>query len=233
LDSVEKFVEVMKRTREDAESVLKKAADDMKKYYDWKRGKTPHYALGEKVWLDASNIQTGRPAKKLDHKILGPFPISKVLANNTYELKLPKSMKIHPVFSVVKLIPFNINDIPECVIKEPPPPIVKAGVEEFEIEETLDSCMQRGKLQYLIHWKGYNLEDNSWEPASVIFEDAPLIVSKFHDNHPGAIQHISSFQIILQVQKLSDNAQLPMSGSEFATGKDLYSAAFVKIPPKS
>jgi len=74
----------------DAESALKRAADDMKKYYDRKRGKTPQYALGEKVWLDASNIQTGRPAKKLDHKRLGPFPVSKVLANNTYELRLPK-----------------------------------------------------------------------------------------------------------------------------------------------
>ena len=36
LYSVEKFVEVMKRMREDAESALKKAAEDMKKYYDGK-----------------------------------------------------------------------------------------------------------------------------------------------------------------------------------------------------
>jgi len=36
---------------------------------------------------------------------------------------------------VVKLIPFHDNTIPEHVVKEPPPPIVKAGVEEFEIEE--------------------------------------------------------------------------------------------------
>jgi len=36
LDSVEKFVDAMKRTREDVESALKKAADDMKKYYDRK-----------------------------------------------------------------------------------------------------------------------------------------------------------------------------------------------------
>ena len=36
LDSVEKFVDAMKRTREDVESALKKAADNMKKYYDRK-----------------------------------------------------------------------------------------------------------------------------------------------------------------------------------------------------
>jgi len=32
---------------------------------------------------------------------------------------------------------------------------------------------------------------------------------------------------------LSDNACLPTSGSEFAASKDLYSAAFVKIPPNA
>src|SRR5882762_1642293 len=196
----------MKRTREDAESALKRAADDMKKYYDRKRGKTPQYALGEKVWLDALNIQTGRPTKKLDHKRLGPFSVSKVLANNTYELKLPKTMKIHPVFSVVKLIPYHVNDIPEQVIKEPPPPIVKAGVEEFEIEEILDSHIRRGKLQYLVHWKGYNSEDNSWEPASVIFQDAPSVVSRFHNDHPSAVRHAQIPQTVLSVQKLSENA---------------------------
>jgi len=36
LDSVENFLESMKRTREDAESALKKVAEDMKKYYDCK-----------------------------------------------------------------------------------------------------------------------------------------------------------------------------------------------------
>ena len=142
-------------------------------------------------------------------------------------------MKIHPVFLVVKLIPFHINDIPECVVKKPPPPIVKAGVEEFKIEEILDSRMCQGKLQYLIHWKGYNLEDNSWEPASVIFKDAPLVVSKFHDDHPSAIQHASTSQITLPVQKLSDNMRLPTSGLEFSAGKDLYSTAFIEIPPKA
>ena len=76
-------------------------------------------------------------------------------------------------------------------------------------------------------------QDNSWELASVIFKDAPSVVSKFHDDHPSAIQHISTSQIILQVQKLSDNACLPTSGLEFATGKDLYSAAIVEIPPRS
>ena len=65
----------------------------------------------------------------------------------------------------------------------------------------------------------------------MILEDAPSVVSKFHDDHPSAIQHTSILPIILLVQKLSDNTHLPTSGLEFATGKDLYSATFVEIPP--
>src|SRR5882724_7787162 len=203
VELVERFLDGMKRTREDAESALKRAAEEMKKYYDHGRGKTPVYTIGDKVWLDASNINTGRPMKKLDHKRLGPFAVSKVLSNNTYELALPKSMKIHPVFNVVKLTPHIPNDIPERVIKPPPPPIVKAGVEEFEIEEILDSRKFRGKLQYLVHWKGYPTEDNSWEPASVILEDAPEIVQEFHNKYPSAIRTIIPDPIVLSVKCLS------------------------------
>src|SRR5882762_1082615 len=93
--------------------------------------------------------------------------------------------------------------------------------------------MRRGKLQYLVHWKGYNSEDDSWEPASVIFQDAPSVVSQFHDDHPSAVRHIQIQQTVLSVQKLSENARLPTSGSEFAAGRDLYSAAFVEIPAKT
>jgi hypothetical protein len=44
-------------------------------------------------------------------------------------------MKIHPVFSVVKLIPFNDTEIPEQHAVPPPSPTLVDGVEEFEVEE--------------------------------------------------------------------------------------------------
>jgi len=233
VELVERFLDGMKRTREDAESALKRAADEMKKYYDRGRGKTPVYAIGDKVWLDASNINTGRPMKKLDHKHLGPFAITKVLSNNAYELALPKSMKIHPVFNVVKLTPYIANDIPERIIRPPPPPIVKASVEEFEIEEIIDSRKYCGKLQHLVQWKGYPTEDNSWEPASVILEDAPKVVQEFHDRHPSAIRTILPDPVILSVKCLSSEATLPTFGSKGAAGCDLYSAVDISILPNS
>ena len=37
----------------------------------------PPFRVGEYVWLDARNIRTTRPAKKLDYRRLGPYPIKK------------------------------------------------------------------------------------------------------------------------------------------------------------
>src|SRR5258705_1773065 len=87
VDSVETFVSQLTRVREDATSALTKAADDMKRYYDKHRGDTPKFVIGDKVWLDAKHIETGRPAKKLDHKRLGPYEITQGLSGNAYQLK--------------------------------------------------------------------------------------------------------------------------------------------------
>src|SRR5882762_9876314 len=84
VNSVENFVSQLMRAREDAAAALTKAAEDMKRYYDARRGKTPQFAIGDKVWLDAKHIETGRPMKKLDHKRLGPYEVTQVLDGNAY-----------------------------------------------------------------------------------------------------------------------------------------------------
>jgi Chromo (CHRromatin Organisation MOdifier) domain len=99
-------------------------------------------------------------------------------------------MKIHPVFSVVKLRPYVANELPERVIKQSPPPVIVDGTEQYEVEEILNSRKYRGHIQYLIKWKDFPTEDNSWEPASVIHEDVPLMVKEFHLTHPNAIRTI-------------------------------------------
>ncbi len=70
----------------------------------------------------------------------------------------------------------------------PPPPIVTKGAVEYEVAKILDSRARRGKTQYLVSWKGYPTEDNSWEPAATITEDVPALVKRFHMDHPGAIR---------------------------------------------
>ena len=139
LESVDKFKEHMDSALEEAKAALTKSKDDMTKYYDWRCTPAPDYKPGDKVYLDASDIQTNRPSRKLSHCRLGPFPIVKKVGNGTYRLWLPLTMsRLHPVFNIVKLAPAPTDPIkghhphpllPEIIDRE----------EEWIIEAILDS----------------------------------------------------------------------------------------------
>jgi len=46
-----------------------------------------------------------RPTKKLDWKNAGPYKVEKVISPYAYQLKLPDTVKIHPVFYMLVLRP--------------------------------------------------------------------------------------------------------------------------------
>ena len=113
---------------------------------------------------------------------------------NAYRLHLPKSMsRLNPVFPVVKLMAAPPDLIPGCW-SYPPPDLVLVdgdlvdGEEEYEVEAVINSCMFRGRLQYLIYWKGYSYEYNSWEEASDVH--SLELIAKFYSTHPGAPHQI-------------------------------------------
>src|SRR3981189_2513093 len=121
-------------------------------------------------------------------------------------------MKIHLVFSVVKLIPFNETEIPEQKATPPPAPVLVDGVEEYEVEEIIDSQKRRGKTQYLVKWKGFPSEENTWEPSTMIKEDVPALVKCYHDRFPEAIWVVQSSKLL--IKRLSEFAKLPTRGSD-------------------
>uniref|UniRef100_A0A8C5MKS2 Chromo domain-containing protein n=1 Tax=Leptobrachium leishanense TaxID=445787 RepID=A0A8C5MKS2_9ANUR len=86
-------------------------------------------------------------------------------------LILPPSYRIHPVFHVSLLKPWHENPFPDRNT-EPPAPVPISGEEEYEISRILDSRLRYGKLEYLVHWKGYGPEEQSWEPSANIHAPA-------------------------------------------------------------
>ena len=89
LENVNEFKDQMKEAMDEAKAALTKSKDDMAKYYDQKCTLAPKYQPGDKVYLDASDIQITRPSKKLSHRCLGPFEIVKKVGKGAYRLKLP------------------------------------------------------------------------------------------------------------------------------------------------
>jgi hypothetical protein len=158
----------------------------MKYFYDKHVGEAPTFEIGDKVWLEAKNVQQRRPSKKLSHKRLGPFKILAKIGDLNYKLDLPHQMKIHPVFHVNLLTKHGVTtDIPDREVPQPPPIEIEPQIFEYEVEKILDSRMYRRRLEYLIKWKGYSDADNTWEPEKHV-ENAKQEVREFHQKNPGA-----------------------------------------------
>jgi len=151
LETVNKFMERMRMAIEKAKSTIRKAQDDMKRYYNHRRTPALVFNPGDRVFLDVSDIRTTRPLQKLSHRQLSPFVVEQRIGLIAYRLKLPHWMKqLHPVFNVVKLTPAPDNPITGRKMTDHPLPIIIDRKAEWEVKEILDSCWHRRRFQYLV-----------------------------------------------------------------------------------
>lgn len=160
------------------------AQEKQKEFADRHREKEPEYKVGDKVWLSAQNITTDRPTKKFAAKRLGPYKVIAKVSSHAYKLDLPHTMPIHPVFHVSLLTPHTTDTIPGRTQPELPPVIVEDH-EEFEVEKIVNSRKHYGKVQYLVKWKGYGPEGNTWEPPEHMTH-AKEKIDEFYQRFPKA-----------------------------------------------
>src|SRR5580698_1788294 len=71
-EAARRFVDDMKKLREEAQSALRQANERMKESYDKHARPAIEYKPGDLVYLEATNIKTMRPSKKLGSKRLDP-----------------------------------------------------------------------------------------------------------------------------------------------------------------
>ena len=102
-----------------------------------------------------------RPTKKLMERYVGLYVIEEIVSSNAVKLRLPSSMRIHLIVNVSQIVCYK-EQVKEQK-KEEGKPVEVEEVEEWEVEKILNKKKIRGVEKYLIWWKGFTVEGDTWE----------------------------------------------------------------------
>ena len=106
------------------------------------------WKVGDKVWLEATNLCLNYPSRKLAPKRQGPFEISQVLFPLTYCLRLPSTWKIHDVFHTTLLSSYKETETHGPNFLKPPPDLIDTE-EEYEVKQIVSHHGTAGCCRYL------------------------------------------------------------------------------------
>jgi hypothetical protein len=143
-------------------------------YYDRKH-KPLSLKPGDSVYIRlAPSLQPGYKlpneiSRKLSEQRVGPFKILESVGRLAYKVQLPSTWKIHPILSVAHLEPHKAD--PYNRDQAPAPDVIldeDGEHEEYEVEEILRSRLNKRskRKEWLVKWKGYGAEHNTWEPIA-------------------------------------------------------------------
>jgi len=107
---------------------------------------------------------------------VGPYKIKGIVFSNAIELELPKTIKIHPVVNVSRVRLYKPQVKGQK--KTPPKLVIIEGEEEFEVEKILNKQVVREKEKFLVQWKEYTAEGNTWESRENL-KNAKELVKEF------------------------------------------------------
>ncbi len=134
----------------------------------------PAYKVGNKVWLETTNLHFNLEKAKLGVKRMSPFLITEVLGRLTFQLKLPFQWRIHDVFHAMLLTPYIETDAHGSNYQNPLPDLME-GQEEYEVKAILTHRGTGPRCKYLIKWKGYPDSENTWEKEESLKHSQDLL----------------------------------------------------------
>jgi len=136
----------------------------MKKQADHYRGEVEEYKVGDMVLLSTRDLKwqmIGRRMDKLTERFVEPYKMKGIISLNAIELQLPSSVRIHPVVNVSRI--HRYRDQVKGQKVTPPLPVEIQEEMEYEVEKILSKRKRYGKVEYLVQWKGYMAEEDTWE----------------------------------------------------------------------
>jgi len=73
--------------------------------------------------------------------------------------------------------------------KIPPKPVIIKGEKEFEVEKILNKRTIREKKKFLVRWKDYTVEEDTWESRKNL-ENAKELVEEFKREYREEVEEL-------------------------------------------
>ena len=143
---------------------LHRAQEQMKKNADQHR-RAVDYAAGDAVLLNTRYLRFKNRPRKLQRRFVGPFQIKRKISSVAYELDLPASWSVHPVFHSSLLKPWRESEW-SCPVDTPVADLEVSQEPVYQVERILKWRKvpggRRGEKEVLVTWTGYPLEEAQW-----------------------------------------------------------------------
>ena len=143
-------------------------------------------AVGDQVMLSIEGLTIRGFDNKLAGRYVGPFAVTAVVNANAYTLALPPQLKaLHPTFNIDKLKLYRDGMAAFPSRPRPfarPPPVAVAdsnGDAVWEVERITAQRKHGRAYQYLVSWKGYPAEENTWESRANLRGSAKRILAEW------------------------------------------------------
>jgi len=149
------------------------ASKQQSKYYN-KKYQQRTYCVSDQVLVSTKNLKLPVLKKKMGPRFLVPSRILDAIGAQAYRLALPTSFRIHNVFHVSLLEPWQGRAGEEHAESMP----LEEHDNEYEVEQFLETQVKARKRYCLVKWKDWPEEYNSWEPEENC-QNAARLLSAF------------------------------------------------------
>ena len=129
----------------------------------------------------------GRRSEKLMEHFVGPYKVKGIVSSNAIELELPKSIKIHLVVNAsrVRLYKPQVEGQKRTL----PKLVIIKEEKEFKVEKILNQRMVREKKKFLVRWKSYTAEEDTWENKENL-ENVKKLVKEFEKEYGEEVKEL-------------------------------------------
>jgi hypothetical protein len=165
LSSREDILELLKKKLQKAQESMKNSADKKRLPHNFKQGDWAFVKLRPHRQVSVA----GHRVNKLAKRYYGPFKLLRAIGEVAFELELPASSRIHPIFHVSQLKPC----VSEAISGADLPPNSVDNCPVIQPLAILQHDNEGDPDRVLVQWQGLMPEDATWESLADIRKSYP------------------------------------------------------------